>query len=334
MPVYDNGNQQKIDELIARRRARTEELRRKRKRTFFLLLSAAVLVIALLVVLGIFLAHSFAGKDPATPPDSGSAALTPQQPPVEPDTVVLPDTTQPDEPEETDEPEQSLTPLEPEQPEAAEPEEPAEPTEPGIYADTVIFVDPGRGYSDAGGTSAYLGETSESEINLLAAQELAQLLREAGFTVVMTHETNEIPAGEDPEEYRLDQLTRAAMANDGGCDLYLSLHCDNFPDNEQASGTRLYYCTDSAGSAELADTLAAAIAAGMGPTPRISGYETDRAFVITSEVAAPCVLIEMGFITNPGDAENLLDAAWRSELVAAIAAGATQYALALREAAA
>ena len=331
--MYEKHTQQQVDELIARRRARTQELKHKRKRIFFLLLSMIVLGIALLCVLGIFLAHSFAGKNGTTPADGSGApqnvqASVPETPSQggDADSAVAP---APPEPAEPVEPE----PTEPDEANTAPQVTPSqadpsgtgtEEQVPGAYADTVIFVDPGRGFADQGGSSSYLNGSYESEINLAVGLQLAEMLRDYGFTVVMTHDTNEIPEGES-EEYELDQLTRVAMANDGGCDLYLSLHCDNFPDNSAASGTRLYYCTDSAGSATLADTLAAAIGTQMGLSPRISGYGTDRAFIVTSQIEAPSVLIELAFVTNETDAKNLLDETWRSQIARAIADGAIAY---------
>lgn len=353
----DQYTDDQIQAKIAERRAKTEEQRKRKKRRSLIQILcafAALIVLVVAVVFGIrYTLSRMKANAPADNPDQTIQTDPEENPPMNPIEETEPngegpswnthpeDEQQPDDtenpPEENpeDNPDQTSEPGE-ENPDGTgtEPDTPAEPElgeeaemeiAPGRFSDTVIVVDAGRGYSDHGCTSDYLNhsENYESQINLAVAKLVAQRLREYGFTVLMTHTTNAIPEGEETHE--LDQLTRVDMANDAGSYLYLSLHCDNFPDNEKASGTRLYYCTDRNGSARYADSLAASVRDEMGTAPRIAGYATDQAFIVTSQVTCPSVLVELGFVTNPRDAENLLDETWRGRIASALAAGVIAY---------
>ena len=346
-------SEEQIQAKIAERRAKTEQMRKKKWRKSLLQVIAVLLAIIVLVFLVIFgVRYTIRRMNEAAEQQAAAQQAEQTQPPetvmnpIEetepsgdgPSWSTTPDETEPaeptpEEPGETGEPEETGEPVEEQEPE--EPPAPAQPDlgeedeaeiAPGAHSDVVIFVDAGRGYSDHGCTSDYLngGENYESQINLAMAKLVAQRLREYGFTVKMTHTTNAIPAGE-AEDYALDQLTRVDMANSSGTYLYLSLHCDNFPDNEKASGTRLYYCTDRKGSSAFADSLAASARNSFGTAPKIAGYATDRAFIVTSQITCPSVLVEMGFVTNKTDAENLLDENWRSKMADALAGGVIAY---------
>ncbi len=338
--MYENHTEQQIAEQIARRRARTEELKKKRKRLVVIQLTCAMLLIALLIVVGIFVVHAIAGRRGSSGNSSGGqdAMQNSNFQVVQPS---LPDSTgsgqnggtplpTPDTDEPSDSGNSTADPQDPQDGQDSAPQDPAgdDPSTAspyaGRYADTIIYVDPGRGFSDQGCTSDFLNGTYESEINLAVAKRTAELLAAYGFTVALTHDSNEIPEGQDAE-YRLDQLSRVAAANTAGCDLYLSIHCDNFPDNPSASGTRLYYCTDNDGAGSFADELAAAVEDALGTTVRISGKETDSAFVVTSQINAPSVLAELGFVTNEQDAEKLLSDEWREQMAQALCAGVIAY---------
>ena len=345
-----------IDERIAQRRARTAELKRKRKRQLAVQLSVAVLAVILLAMVAIFAfnALSTGGK---TPPADGTAdmqddafqvlqpdlkdepASEPEKQPVtgsgETQTGESTDAPADEAPEEEvppdaePAPEQDVQPPAPsEEPETGnEPDEPADDapaTNVGRYAETVIYVDPGRGYSDLGCTSDYLNGLHEQQINLDVALQTAQLLTDYGFTVLMTHDTNEIPAGQG-EDYVLDQYKRVDMANHSGCVVYLSIHCDYFPTNPQAGGTRLYYCTDVADSAAFAEALSEGFAAEGFAAPQISGKDKNNSFIVTSQVNVPSVLVELGFVTNEADAKALSDPAHRAHLAEALATGVIGY---------
>lgn len=345
--------EQPIDERIAQRRARTAELKKKRKRQMLVHLSVAVLAVILLAMVAMFALNALSTGSKNAPSDSGldtgNDAFQILQPDLEEGTEKQPvtgsgetqagestdtpteeqpleDTTSNADPDNESVPDQDGdTPDNADEPKAPDGSEGNTPvTNVGRYAETVIYVDPGRGYSDLGCTSDYLNGLHEQQINLDVALQTAQLLTDYGFTVLMTHDTNEIPAGQS-EDYVLDQYARVDMANHSGCVVYLSIHCDYFPTNPQAGGTRLYYCTDVKNSAAFAEALSEGFSAAGFPAPQLSGKDKNNSFIVTSQVNVPSVLVELGFVTNEADAKALSDAAHRTNLAEALAAGVIGY---------
>lgn len=340
-----------IEERIAQRRARTAELKKKRKRQTIVHISVIVLAVILLAMLTVFILNAL-----STGNRGGSAPATDNENPIGDSTQIIqsdldreeaseeqekqpvtgsgetqvdtPPETPAETPEQEPAPEEDANEAAPSEPDVpAEEESPAQDipvTNVGRYAETVIYVDPGRGYSDLGCTSNYLNGLHEQQINLDVALQTAQLLTDYGFTVLMTHDTNEIPAGQD-EDYVLDQFARVDMANHSGCVVYLSIHCDYFPTNPDASGTRLYYCTDTEGAAAFAEALAEGFAQEGFAAPQLSGKDQNNSFIVTSQVKVPSVLVELGFVTNEADAKALSDATHRTRLAEALAAGVIGY---------
>lgn len=329
-----------IDERIARRRARTAELKKKRKRQMMIQLWMIVLAVVLLAMVTVFAVHALSTgrRAGASVPDNAALSNEPDSSfmQVMQSTVNTPeastsgtDASQTTQPEAGDDlffdAEDPSDALQPDETEPGKiPEDRVLPATVGRYAETVIYVDPGRGYSDLGCTSDYLNGLHEQEINLDVAMQTAQLLTDYGFTVLMTHDTNEIPAGQ-PEDYVLDQYTRADMANHSGCAVYLSIHCDYFPTNPDVSGTRLYYCTDVEGSAAFAEALSEGFSQEQFAAPQLSGKDQNNSFIVTSQVTAPSVLVELGFVTNEADAGALCTDEHRTSLAKALARGVILY---------
>ena len=74
-----------------------------------------------------------------------------------------------------------------------------------------IFIDPGHGGADSG---AFANGIKEKNVNLNVALKLAKLLRNNGFDVKLSRET----------DIFVDLATRSKMSNDFGSDLFISIH--------------------------------------------------------------------------------------------------------------
>src|SRR5262249_20695768 len=82
--------------------------------------------------------------------------------------------------------------------------------------------------------------TQEKDINLLAAQELARLLRQEGaFDVVLTRDNDTFVPLAD----------RSKAANDSSADLFVSLHC-NASRTPRDSGFEIYFESEKASDPE------------------------------------------------------------------------------------
>jgi N-acetylmuramoyl-L-alanine amidase len=170
-----------------------------------------------------------------------------------------------------------------------------------------ICIDPGHGMSnrtfgvfDPGAThqeNTFLFK--EADLALRYALTLKDAFRAKGFDVFMTRDdaTDHTPVG-----------TRAAMAKSANCDLFISLHLNDF-DDDSANGFEVLYGANT--SRPLAQSLQTALVSLTGMRDRGIKKRTDLAVL---KFDGPAVLIELGFIANDGDREKLLNAQIRDSL--------------------
>lgn len=176
-----------------------------------------------------------------------------------------------------------------------------------------VCIDPGHGMSnrqtgifDPGATHVENGFLfREADIALRYGLALKDTFRDDGVEVFMTRDdgTDHAPVGK-----------RAAMARNAGCDVFISLHLNDF-DDDAANGIEVLYRDDA--DRALAQKLQAALVAVTGFRDRKIQQRTDLA-VLKFEGTA--VLIELGFIANDGNRKSLLDAQMRDAITKRIAA--------------
>lgn len=198
-----------------------------------------------------------------------------------------------------------------------------------------VCIDPGHGYDDPGADSDFLGDDcAEREINFDVALKVRDILSGYNVNVIMTHDKNEpdenVPMNEDGKRV-IDPVWRAEFANaNSEISLFVSLHCDSFPQNESVSGTRIYYmpkAKNGGAAGELAKECAGGIKDVFGENVMLKPMTSDEAYYVIKHINVPSVLIEMGFITNSGDAADMLSEAWRQKMAEGIANGIIEYIL-------
>ena len=152
-----------------------------------------------------------------------------------------------------------------------------------------IVLDPGHGGKDPGAVGHGL---QEADINLRLAKCLAVELRSKKHAVIMTRSTDEY----------LSLAQRSKISNDNNPDLFISLHC-NAATNPSAHGIEtLCYSLSSKGYI-FALAVQKALVEGTGLANR--GVKARPDLYVLKHTKAPAILIELGFISNPKDAEWL-----------------------------
>jgi N-acetylmuramoyl-L-alanine amidase len=199
-----------------------------------------------------------------------------------------------------------------------------------------ICLDPGHGGKDAGKADHH---NYEKQYTLLLARQVESLLKDDGFNVVLTRtadETVELP-------------DRPLMASRRGADLFVSMHY-NAADTD-VRGVEVY-CLAPAGmnssdvgggkssqpadignaqderNALLAYEVLKSITHGLPLEDR--GMKRSR-FEVLREARMPAILIEGGFMSQPEDAKNIYDPAFRKRMARAIADGILAYKRALEK---
>jgi N-acetylmuramoyl-L-alanine amidase len=207
----------------------------------------------------------------------------------------------------------------------------------------VVVIDAGHGGHDPGAQSA---DANEKDITLAAALELrARLERDGRYSVVMTRSSDVFVPLEE----------RVRIARRAGADLFIALHADSAGADPKAHGASVYTLSDHGQTrvSEVLDGHEWFRHATASNDPAVGGIlldltqrttrnrssafaqllidrlsdkidllpnsHRDAGYFVLLAPDVPAVLLEMGFISCPGDEARLTDPAQRRQLVAAVA---------------
>lgn len=177
-----------------------------------------------------------------------------------------------------------------------------------------VVIDPGHGGRDGGVVGSLTGK-KESDINLGVSKSLRHFLREAGYNVVMTRETDEDLADGGGSFKKSDMLARKNIIDAANPDLVISVH-QNFYPRKDIRGAQVFYAPDSEVGADYANRIQSTLNASLG---------SDRAaksgdYYIIQCSAAPSVLVECGFLSNPTEEKLLVTAEYQQTVAYALSA--------------
>jgi len=186
-------------------------------------------------------------------------------------------------------------------------------------ANKVIVIDPGHGGLDQGATR---GKYIESDITLQISKKLAHNLSQAGAMVIMLRDNESDLAGDEftgtiGQHKREDMKKRVAKANQARADLYISIHTNAVP-NTVWSGAQTFYKPNDEESKIVARVVQEELVKTLGNTKRKAA---PGGYFVLNHTKMPAILIETGFISNPGEAALLADSKYQSKLAFAIFSG-------------
>jgi len=198
------------------------------------------------------------------------------------------------------------------QPEISSPSDPE-----SSNVDKLIVVDAGHGGYDSGAIGFY--GTLEKNINLAIALKLSELLRNAGYKVLLTRSDDTfVPLKE-----------RSDIANNAGADLFISIHC-NASDSKDGYGIETYTQSErytpvykyQEKCIYLAVLVQNELVKALGLYNR--GVRQEN-LSVCRETNAPAVLIETAFIDNQNEEMLLNDQAFQSKAAEAIKLAIDKY---------
>lgn len=177
-----------------------------------------------------------------------------------------------------------------------------------------IILDAGHGGYDSGGVAA--DGTLEKDITLSLTLAIGNLLKEAGYQVLYTRESDEVPWESDNLS---DLYARVHMAQEQEADYFISIHTNfsSYHDGAYGFETYLDYQDDQIIAmaenihAQL-DSLSYSVDRGLKSTAENSLYVIDHNDV-------PALLLEVGFLSDSDDANYMIH--HQDELAQAIADG-------------
>lgn len=198
----------------------------------------------------------------------------------------------------------------------------------GQYSRT-IFLDPGHGGRDSG---AYYYNVAEKDLNIQVYRKLRKKLEELGYKVLTSRDS----------DIDVDFVTeRSRMVNKTNSDIFISIHF-NATGNaySKSSGIQTYsYSDDPDYPSKInpywhnhpdriseSKRLAAAIHSSLlAETGAKDAGLLERSFAVLRETAKPAVLLELGYIDNFAENQQIRDSHYQDKLVAGIVKGIQKY---------
>jgi N-acetylmuramoyl-L-alanine amidase len=186
-------------------------------------------------------------------------------------------------------------------------------------------IGPGAGETKdkvTGGTSGVATGKPEYKLTLEASIVLGDLLKSRGLKVIYTRTVNEV---------NLSNRERAEIANQNNADLFVRIHADGSTDRNVHGLSVLTPAQNSSYTKPIfADSLKASQfiidETTKNNAVKVNGisYRGDMSGFNWSKV--PCTLVEMGYMTNPAEDQNMSDPVYQKNLLTNIADGIMDYA--------
>ena len=198
----------------------------------------------------------------------------------------------------------------------------------GQYSKT-IFLDPGHGGRDSG---AYYYNVAEKDLNMQVYRKLRKKLEELGYKVLTSRDS----------DIDVDFVTeRSRMVNKTNSDIFISIHFNATGSAySKSSGIQTYSYSDEpdypskinpywhnhpdrmSESKRLAAAIHSSLLAETGA--KDAGL-LERSFAVLRETAKPAVLLELGYIDNFAENQQIRDSHYQDKLVAGIVKGIQKY---------
>ena len=192
-----------------------------------------------------------------------------------------------------------------------------------------VVIDPGHGGNDEGAKRWGL---TEKGLSLDIAQRVEKILRKASLPTVLTRR----------EDVYVSLAERVLIANQFNRSIFVSIHC-NDTSRDGATGVETYFSDQKmlpeyawtwvgffnppvAPSPDNGETLASYIQASLIMRMNVvnRGIKS-RSLYVVRNVYNPAVLVEVGFLSNPLEAQSLRNEDYRDKIAASIAEGVLTY---------
>ncbi len=164
-----------------------------------------------------------------------------------------------------------------------------------------IYIDQGHN-PQSPNTGAVGNGLREQDVTYTVGQQLATLLRRSGnYEVRLSRPTPETQLGTSNTS---SLRARTDDANSWGADYFISIHT-NASEQSSSSGVEAYSYARNTRAFELGEDIVEALVDITGLRDR--GMKVRSGLYVLKKTNMPAVLVEIGFITNPGDAALMRD---------------------------
>lgn len=189
-----------------------------------------------------------------------------------------------------------------------------------------IILDAGHGGFDGGALAA--DGTVEKDINLNICLYLSAILRENGYGVIMTREsdvsTDDVETDKIAVRKKSDLKNRLELMSDYPEAVFISVHLNKFT-TSAASGSQVFYSGRDEKSEILGDCIQSRIVEMLQPeNTRVNKQATSSTYLLYN-ATVPAVLVECGFLSNSAELERLKDEEYQRKTAFCIFCGINDY---------
>ena len=175
----------------------------------------------------------------------------------------------------------------------------------------IVVIDAGHGGHDPGKVG--VNDALEKDINLQIAQKVKKHLEKNGIQVIMTREDDAM------EDTKLEDMKkRVALINEIKPAITVSIHQNSYSDASVKGAQVFYYAGSevSKGAASLMQEEMRKV-----DTENTRQIKSNSDFYMLKKTEVPTIIVECGFLSNPGEAEKLTSEEYQEEMAQAICSG-------------
>lgn len=190
----------------------------------------------------------------------------------------------------------------------------------------VIILDAGHGGFDGGAVAP--DGTVEKDINLKIALTLKEFLKQGGFQVIMTREsdvsTDDVETDKIATRKKSDLKNRLGLMKDNPRAVFVSIHLNKFT-TSAANGSQVFYSAGHKESKVLGDCIQKSIVKHLQPeNTRVNKQATSSTYLLYN-ATVPAVLVECGFLSNSAELKRLKDEEYQKKMAFSIFCGITSF---------
>lgn len=187
----------------------------------------------------------------------------------------------------------------------------------------IIVLDAGHGGMDGG---ANFESIQEKEISLAVTKKIQDFLQEQGALVLLTREDDSDLANDGTKgirnRKREDLQNRVKVINESEADLFLSIHLNAFP-SRSSSGAQTFYTNRYLENKQAAEFIQQEIIRNLENTSRQP--RVIQNIYLMANATKPGALVEIGFISNAAERQNLIQESYQEKIAAAVYKGILRY---------
>lgn len=171
----------------------------------------------------------------------------------------------------------------------------------------IILIDPGHGGFDGGAVG--VNGTVEKNVNLAISLKLRDMLNDAGFTVVMTRESdcalNDTGDTTIRKRKISDMRARLNLTKLYPGSVLISIHQNKLSGDSRVHGAQIFFSPNEPSSKELAQSIQSEFNSRIQPEKPREVVKTGKNLYLFYHAQNTAVLCECGFLSNPEE-ETLL----------------------------